>query len=264
MHFPDGFRPQLIALDLDDTLVSHDGSVIEAAVDAIARCQDAGIMVVAATGRSISTTHPVCHAAGMLDWAVCSNGAMLTRVTPEEIVETVTFDPAELLEQIAPLLPNAIYAVEDVHGVFHTNQDLRTSALGMSVRVVPFEHLLADPVVRLVVRSEEHRNIGLGHIAADLGLHSVVFGTGDMAWLDIGPKGVNKATMLQRLCDRLGFTAANTLVMGDSMNDIEMLKWAGVGVVMGHAIEAIKQHGNVITTDVPGQGVADALNALVL
>ena len=111
MHFPEGFRPQLIALDLDDTLVSHDGSVIEAAVDAIARCQDAGIMVVAATGRSISTTHPVCHAAGMLDWAVCSNGAMLTRVTPEEIVETVTFDPAALLEQIAPLLPNAIYAV---------------------------------------------------------------------------------------------------------------------------------------------------------
>jgi hypothetical protein len=70
--------------------------------------------------------------------------------------------------------------------------------------------------------------------------------------------------MLQRLCDRLGFTAANTLVMGDSMNDVEMLKWAGVGVVMGHAIEAIKQHGNVITTDEPGQGVADALNALVL
>ena len=77
-------------------------------------------------------------------------------------------------------------------------------------------------------------------------------------------KEVNKATMLQRLCDRLGFTAEKTMVMGDSMNDIEMLKWAGVGVVMGHATEAIKQHGNVITTDVPGQGVADALNALVL
>ena len=54
------------------------------------------------------------------------------------------------------------------------------------------------------------------------------------------------------------------MVMGDSMNDIEMLKWAGVGVVMGHATEAIKQHGDVITTNVPGQGVADALNALVL
>ena len=264
MRFPEGFRPQLIALDLDDTLVSHDGSVIEAAVDAIARCQEAGIMVVAATGRSISTTHPVCHAAGMLDWAVCSNGAMLTSVTPDEIVETVTFDPAVLLEQIAPLLPNATYAVEDVHGVFHTNQDLRTSALGMSVRVVPFEHLLADPVVRLVVRSEEHRDIGLGHIAADLGLHSVVFGAGDVAWLDIGPKGVNKATMLQRLCDLRGYDPARTLAIGDSWNDTAMLMWAGLGVAMDTAPPQVKAAADTVTNGTPGEGVADVLDALIL
>ncbi len=264
MQFPEGFRPQLIALDLDDTLVSEDSTVVEWAADAIARCQAAGILVVAATGRSISTTVPVCRAAGMLDWAVCSNGAVLVKVEPEEVVESITFDPAALLEQIVPMLPDATFAVEDVNGVFRTNRDLRTSALSMAVKVVPYEHLLSEPVVRLVVRSEAHRDIGLGHVAAELGLHSVVFGIGDVAWLDIGPRGVNKATMLQRLCDRLGIPREKTMTIGDSMNDIEMLRWAGVGVLMGHAEESMRQHADVITTAIPGQGVADALNALVL
>ena len=93
MELPDGFVPQLIALDLDDTLIEHDGPVHERVVDAIARVQSMGIMVVASTGRSLSTTTPVCRAAGMLDWAVCSNGALLASVQPEEIVESITFDP---------------------------------------------------------------------------------------------------------------------------------------------------------------------------
>jgi hypothetical protein len=73
---------------------------------------------------------------------------------------------------------------------------------------------------------------------------------------------VSKATMLARLCDRLGFDPALTMAVGDSMNDIEMLKWAGVGVLMGHAIPEMHQYADVITGPVPGFGVAEALDAI--
>ena len=56
------------------------------------------------------------------------------------------------------------------------------------MREVPFEHLMSEPVIRIVVRSDEHLDEGLGFLAEELGLHSVVFGTGDVAWLDIGPR----------------------------------------------------------------------------
>jgi Cof subfamily protein (haloacid dehalogenase superfamily) len=262
MRLPDGFVPQLIALDLDDTLIEHDGPVHEAAVEAIARVQEMGIMVVAATGRSRSTTTPVCRAAGMLDWAVCSNGALLVSVEPEEIVESVSFDATDLLARIGEIVPNASFGVESVSGMFRTNQAFSHAALTEEIREVPFERLTDEPAIRLVVRSDEHLDQGLGFLAEELGLHSVVFGTGDVAWLDIGPKGVSKATMLARLCERLDIDPALTMTVGDSMNDIEMLKWAGVGVLMGHAGPEMRQYADVVTDPRPGFGVAEALNAI--
>ena len=262
MELPEGFVPQLIALDLDDTLIEHDGPVHQSAVDAIARVQELGILVVASTGRSQSTTVPVCRAAGILEWAVCCNGALLTTIDPEEVVDAITFDPSDLLLRIREIVPTASFGVESVSGVFRTDRAFSHNALTVGIREVPFDHLLSDPAIRIVVRSDEHLDEGLGFLAEELGLHSVVFGTGDVAWLDIGPKGVSKATMLARLCERLGIDPARTMAVGDSMNDIEMLKWAGVGVLMGHAGEGMRQHADVVTGPVPGLGVVEALDAI--
>ena len=257
------FRPELIAIDLDDTLLAHSGMVPAETVDAIARVKDLGIEVVASTGRSFGTTAPVCAAAGIENWAVCSNGAMLASLNPEEIVETIAFDPSDLLLTIQERVPEGLYAVEDVDGVFRTNQLFSHSALTEGIREVPFEDLLAHPVIRVVVRSDAHLDAGLGHLAEELGLHSVVFGVAEVAWLDIGPQGVSKATMLQRLCDRLGIDRSRTMAIGDSMNDAAMLEWAGMGVLMGHAIPQMHVHADVLTGSEPGYGVAEALNALL-
>lgn len=256
------FRPELIALDLDDTLLAHSGMVPHETVEAIARVKDLGVEVVASTGRSFGTTAPVCAAAGITSWAVCSNGAMLASLDPEEIVETLAFDPADLLRAIREHVPEGLYAVEDTDGVFRTNKMFTHSALTEGIREVPFEELLAQPVIRVVVRSDAHMDEGLGHLAEELGLHSVVFGVHDVAWIDIGPQGVSKATMLQRLCDRLGIDPSRTMAIGDSMNDAAMLEWAGMGVLMGHAVPEMHVHADVLTTSEPGYGVADALNAL--
>ena len=262
MELPDGFVPKLIALDIDDTLIEHDGPVHDSVVDAITRVQEMGIMVVASTGRSRSTTTPVCRAAGIREWAVCSNGALLVGLDPEEIVESVSFDPSDLLTRVQELVPDASFGVESVSGMFRTNKAFSHAALTEEVREVPFEHLMAEPAIRLVVRSDEHLDRGLGFVAEELGLHSVVFGTGDVAWLDIGPKGVSKATMLARLCEREGIDPALTMAVGDSMNDREMLRWAGVGVLMGHAGEDMRPYADVVTDPRPGYGVAAALNAI--
>ena len=61
---------------------------------------------------------------------------------------------------------------------------------------------------------------------------------------------------LETLCARLGIDRSEVLAIGDSMNDIEMLKWAGVGVLMGHASEEMRQYADVITGPIPGFGVA--------
>ena len=64
-------------------------------------------------------------------------------------------------------------------------------------------------------------------------------------------------------CERLGIDRSRTMAIGDSMNDAAMLEWAGMGVLMGHAIPEMHVHADVLTGSEPGYGVAEALNALL-
>jgi Cof subfamily protein (haloacid dehalogenase superfamily) len=261
---PAGFRPELIAMDVDDTLVQEDGSVSERVVASIARVTSAGICVVLATGRTPSTTIPVARAAGLDDVVVCSNGALLVDITNESTIDAITFDPRPVLEELVEHIPNATFAVEDVNGMFRTTKMFGAGALGLAIREVPFEHLLTEPVIRLVVRSEEHVDTGFGPIVEKLGYQSAIFGVADVAWLDVAAKGVDKSTMLRRLCAMRGFDQAKTMTFGDFYNDLGMLRWAGIGVAMGGSPQPILDAANLITTSVPGEGVADVLDDLIL
>jgi len=262
-RIPDGFVPALIALDVDDTLIDPRDTVSERVVDSIERVQAAGIRVVLATGRSPSTTIPVARAAGIDDLVVCSNGALLVSVETGKPVDAITFDPRPVLEELREHVPGAMFAVEDVTGMFRTTQMFPTGALALSVREVPFEHLLTEPIVRVVVRSADHMEDGFGPIVDKLGYQSVIYGVDRVAWMDVGPKGVGKATMLARLCERRGIDPTMTLAIGDSWNDMSMLTWAGLGIAMDSAPPAVKAAADTVTSGVPGDGVADVLDALL-
>ena len=260
----DGARPRLIAVDLDGTLVPQSGGVPDGVAEAIARVQDAGAIVAAATGRSLSTTGYVARDAGMHDWAVVSNGAMIVTVDPETVVDVQTFDATELLAELAPILPDATFAVETVTGEFLTSRFFVDGGVSLHIREVPWEELTRDPVVRLIVRSDDHVDSGLGHVAEHLDMHSIAFGVTDIAWLDLGIKGITKATGLERLCARLGIDPSEVLAIGDNMNDKEMLEWAGMSVAMGHARDDVRALADFVTSPVPGQGVIEVLDRLYL
>lgn len=258
----DGLAPRLIAVDLDGTLVPQSGGVPDGVAEAVARVTQAGAVVVAATGRSLSTTGFVARDAGMHEFAVVSNGAMIVTVDPETVVEAMTFDAGPLLRELAPLLPGASFAIERADGVFLTSEFFVDQGVSLDIREVPFESLTADPVVRVVVRSVDHMEEGLGPVVRHLDMHSIAFGVTDVAWLDLGIKGVTKATGLQKLCARLGIDRSEVLAIGDAMNDVEMLEWAGYSVAMGHAKEAIKALADHVTGPEPGLGVIQVLDRL--
>jgi hydroxymethylpyrimidine pyrophosphatase-like HAD family hydrolase len=57
----------------------------------------------------------------------------------------------------------------------------------------------------------------------------------DLSILDLLPKGVSKGWALERLAARLGVDRKATMAIGDNWNDVDMLDWAGQGVMMGNA-----------------------------
>ena len=79
---------------------------------------------------------------------------------------------------------------------------------------------------------------------------------------DIVAAGNSKAVGMEALCRHFGIRQEETLAFGDGGNDIEMLQWAGIGVAMGNAEQNVKDHADLVTTDVDHEGIEHAVNQL--
>ena len=82
-------------------------------------------------------------------------------------------------------------------------------------------------------------------------------------YVEIPARGCNKATGIKIVCDHLGAEVEQSIAMGDSANDDDMIKFAGIGVAMGNATEYIKSIADYVTSSCSEGGVADAIEALI-
>ncbi len=79
---------------------------------------------------------------------------------------------------------------------------------------------------------------------------------------EILPKGYSKATAIQFLADKLDVPLEETVAIGDSNNDLPMLKYAGISIAMGNSTQAVLDIADYVTTDVDKDGIWNALNWL--
>ena len=83
-------------------------------------------------------------------------------------------------------------------------------------------------------------------------------------FLEIMPKGIDKAQSLQRLLDHLGLTKNEMIACGDGFNDLSMIKFAGLGVAMSNAQKIVKRNADYITFTNDENGVAHVVDKYIL
>ena len=76
---------------------------------------------------------------------------------------------------------------------------------------------------------------------------------------EIIPHGFSKAGGIRRVCEMLGISQKNTIAVGDSINDVDMLKYAEIGIVMGNGTQIAKKNADYITTDINDDGIWNAM-----
>jgi hydroxymethylpyrimidine pyrophosphatase-like HAD family hydrolase len=242
------WRPRLVALDIDGTVVDHDGALPEAVRKAVGRVLDADVPVVLATGRSWHGTRPVFDELGLPPGhSVASNGAVVVSYPPQEIRKAVTFDPREVIKKVVQFAPGTLIAVEEIGRGYRLNGHFPGGDLTGEMVIESIEQLSARPVTRIILRDPDRSDEDFTSLARHLGLQGVTYFVGWSAWLDIAPLGVNKASGLQDVADDLGVDPTDVLAFGDGRNDIEMLRWAGRGVAIGDAPEDVQQAADVVT-----------------
>jgi Cof subfamily protein (haloacid dehalogenase superfamily) len=259
----------LIGLDIDGTLVHDDGYLSPEVVREVQRVKNLGHEVIIATGRAAANAVPVVRDLGIEQgFVVSSNGAVTVELDTEhpkgfKMSDIVTFDPAEILTQLIEHLPDAHFAVEDVDGSYRFHRPFPTYALGDQNFETPLEELMHHPVSRVVVLSPQHDVEQFLGLISKIGLASVSYAIGYTAWLDISPKGVTKASALEKQRERLSISPNQVLVMGDGRNDIEMFQWAkaggGLAFAMGQAPEEVQLAATDVASSVNDDGVARVL-----
>ncbi|MET7278821.1 HAD family hydrolase [Kribbella sp. NPDC005582] len=257
------FQPTAVALDIDGTLIDHDERLSPAVVDAVRRAS-AQVPVFLATGRAWSTTKPVADRFGLPAGGivVVSNGARTMRYPDGELLDERTFDPRTVIASVREHAPNARMAVEEYDGTYLVTEPFPDGDLGYNatIRVVSDEELAPEPVTRLIIRDPEQSEADFVRLAERLGLHGVGYFVGWTAWLDIAPEGVDKSTGLKVALAQYDLDPSGLVAIGDGRNDIEMLKFAGLGVAMGSAPDEVKAAADEVTKSVSDDGVAAVLN----
>jgi HAD superfamily hydrolase (TIGR01484 family) len=202
-------------------------------------------------------------AAGLLGFddglAVASNGAVTLSYSPVEILSTITFDARETVKLVLEHVPDAAVAVEEIGRGYRINKEFPTGEINGEMIVQSIEELVAEPVTRVIIRSPGQSAEEFTSLAERLGLHGINYFVGYTAWLDLAPEGVSKASGLESVCARLGLTAADVLAVGDGLNDLEMLRWAGRGVAMGGSPPQVLDAADDVTGSVHEDGVADEI-----
>ncbi len=264
------WTPKVVALDIDGTLLKWvDGqtedyeTITPPVYDAIHRALDAGAHVVLSSGRS---PHGMTRIADMLDipreeadqlWVVASNGAVVFRYPPMEVVHEETFDAAPAVAAVLEHHPDALVAVEErAVGGYRVNRVFPEGEISGEQIITEVDDIVGEPVSRVIIRDPDATADDFLELASKLGLHGTDYVVGWTAWLDLSPVGVSKASGLQHVCDRIGLTAADVLAIGDGRNDIEMLRWAGRGVAMGQSVDEVRAAADDVTASVHDEGAA--------
>lgn len=259
----------MVALDVDGTLVDHDGHMSPAVREAAQAVVAAGHEVMIATGRSLNAMLPIIENIGIdRGYAVCCNGGVTLRLHPEldngyEVIHKATFDPAPALRALRERLPSAKYALEDEDGNFLSTERFQDPSFGVEAVGVDFHTMLEATAVRVVVFSTENTPEEFNEAIEHVGLAGVTYSVGWTAWLDIAAAGVTKASALENLRGCLGIEPHLTVAVGDGRNDIEMLSWAGRGVAMGQAPEEVIAAADEVTHSVYDDGAAHVLRSLL-
>ena len=273
---------QLLALDIDGTLLNPQFQISEDDITAIRRAREMGVEIVVATGRRHQFALPVARKLGVDLCLISSNGAVTRSLTGERFhrdllpVEVcrklcadmdefrghlvVTFDKetkgALVLERLDDLSPS-------IRRWLETN-------LQFIDLVVPVENaLLEDPVQAMycgtISRMEQaQRTLEASDVRGRITVLKTEYPERDLCMVDVLNQGCSKGHALERWANHRGIAREQVMAIGDNYNDIEMLEYAGVPVIMGNASEQLRARNWKITLPNSASGVAAAIDEMVL
>lgn len=228
---------------MDGTLLNNKGEISDQNRKAIRLAEEKGVSVIISTGRSILTCRDHAASLNLSSYLITVNGSEIWGPSGELIERN----------KVDSKLVKWMWDLSQTHKTNYwatgTSQVWRNE---MPVEIEANEWLkfgfdIKDDKVRQIIMEELEKK------------EVFEISNSSPTNIEVNALGVNKAQGIKRICERLDIEITNVMAVGDSLNDIAMIKEAGFGVAMGNAQQVVKEAADWTTLTNDEDGVAHAI-----
>lgn len=264
---------KLMLIDCDRTLLNDQGMVSPRTERALRAAISQGVKVVFASGRApggIANVVKAIGAKGLFDYFVCFNGGMIVRAQDGHVVDEcpmVDYDVEKIVDSIACAPADCYVLTRDRLLCPGDNAQATIEAEKNGMRVVrqDIRRMSTDEkVYKMVVGGEVEKVDVIDHHLPGWLRRAFNVTRSEPNNLEFVPLGASKGHALMMLATMLKIPITDTISFGDSENDKSMLTMAGTGVAMGNAHDTLKSIADHVTDSNNDDGLAKAIEALVL
>ena len=279
---------RLLAVDIDGTLLDSHGRLPDVHHEALAEAAHRGVSVVLVTGRSFHFTRPIVERLHLPLTVIVNNGAvvkerdgatLLRHVLPRDAARAVlhqtrtfedsvaiVFDRPDVDDERQIVYERMDWTHPHRRGYYEKNKAFIASAPSSLADALADE----DPIQVMFNGAVEPMRALVGELRAApmADRYSVAiteYELRDFSLVDVNAAGCSKGTTLARWATREGYARDEVMAVGDNLNDLDMLDFAGTPVVMGNAADVVKRARPFHITGTNDEGgLADAIRRFAL
>jgi Cof subfamily protein (haloacid dehalogenase superfamily) len=262
-------RHKLVAIDVDDTLLTSELKIPERTKDVIQEAVKLGVKFTLATGRMFKSVLPYARALNIDVPLICYNGALLK----DPITSATLFHkgvPRNLAKSIMQFCRENgfslnVYIDDDLY-VENINKhvDYYMDVFGVQAHPVNLLDILnglspAQTVTKLLIITEEELSEKWAPVLAERYKGFLYVTRSKSRFIEFLNAEVNKGACLKLLAEEFGINRSEVMAIGDSYNDIEMFTYAGFSIALGKVPDAVRRAASVVIESELEMALAEAL-----
>ncbi|MCJ7840430.1 Cof-type HAD-IIB family hydrolase [Lederbergia sp. NSJ-179] len=262
---------KLLALNLDGTLLQDNGRINKVTREAIEFVRDKDVKIILTTSRNFPSAKRVAKSLKMEDHIVAHHGAFIGKELDKPVF--IKRIPEDLTNEIIGLLESFSCQIKVIHEQFMIGNKMslpnhlrarvvfqKANRLAYSEQYVDHlrEELQDNPISPTMIEILfEHKNDRADAKKVFEELYDEIECIESSPFqLTIVPTKVSKLRSVQYLCEQHGIKREEVVAIGSDLDDLPLIKWAGLGVAMGNAPAEVRKAADWITRSYEDNGVA--------
>lgn len=270
---------KLICTDMDGTLLNSNNEISKRNLEAIKKASEKGVQVAVSTGRLFVSANYYADLIGVKTPVIASNGAYIRDKNIDKVIYKSLLGYKNCKKVMEVMKKYDMYAHFNTYNSIITEKLVHSSKFYSKMN----ESLPQDRRINIMITSnweesfKEYENEILKCIVIDKDYEKLKLVKEELLKeeglevvssfvnnIEVMTKGVSKGNAVDILANYYNLSREEVMCIGDSENDLSMIKFAGMGVAMGNGSELVKENSDYITDTNNEDGVAKAIEKFIL